>query len=670
MKQTRLFAIVLALFVACTSFGMCFTFAEAEGTAPAREVTILFTHDIHSHLDSFRISGENGKVQSVGGLARIATLIEKEKAESPDAFLLDGGDFSMGTLYQTLFRTHAAELVMLGRLGYDATTIGNHEFDFGQAGLTDMLCAAKSDAADINVELPAIVQSNIDWEKNTDAADKELKAAMDEYGVKPYIVIEKGGVKCGIFGLQGIESAEDAPLSGLEFKSCSDAAKEVVAELKAQGCDLIIALSHSGVRPDVEESEDFILADNVPDIDFILSGHTHVLIPEAYVRGKTVIGSAQCYGAYLGKVVLEDDGDGRWNLKEYELIPVDETVPEDAEIRSAIESYRPFLDAEYLSRFGFSADTVIAKSNFDFTPLDQMEGYYREASLGNIIADSYIYAVHESEGANYEPVALAVAPVGVIRDSIMKGDITAADVFNISSLGIGADGIAGYPLVECYLTGEEIKALAEVDVSVSKLMPPAQLYPSGAKWTYNNHRFILNKVTGVRFVDTSAGVPGQEAYAGEGMKLEKNKLYRVVGGLYSMQMMGAVESKSYGLLKISPKDKAGNVIVDFNDCILYDREGNEIKEWYALASYMASFEPGDDGVPVIPERYANIEGRKVEHSTWNPIDLLKGPSVLGKAVYALVGIIIITIWGIVVVIKKLREKKRKKAEQTGCSGVV
>jgi 2',3'-cyclic-nucleotide 2'-phosphodiesterase (5'-nucleotidase family) len=659
MKRTRLFAIILALFVACTSFGMNFLFAEADTTATAREVMILFTHDLHSHLESFRISDESGEVRSVGGLARIATLIEQEKAESPEAFLLDGGDFSMGTLYQTVFSTHASELVMLGRLGYDATTIGNHEFDFGQAGLADMLRSAKRDVADINLKLPAIVQSNIDWRKNSDEADNELKAAMDEYGVSPYVIIEKGGVKCGIFGLEGIESAEDAPLSGLEFESCSEAAKAVVAELKAQDCDLIIALSHSGVRPEDENSEDFILADNVPDIDFILSAHTHQYIPEAFVRGKTVIGSAQCYGAYLGKVVLSDDGNGRWGLKEYRLIPVDESVPENAEIRSAIESYRPFLDAEYLSRFGFTSDTVIARSNFNFTPLSQMEGFYREASLGNIIADSYIYAVHESEGADYEPVALAVAPVGVIRDTIMKGDITAADVFSISSLGIGADGIAGYPLVECYLTGEEIKTLAEVDVSVSKLMPPAQLYPSGAKWAFNNHRLILNRVTDVRFIDTSMGVPSAEAYAGDGSKPEKERLYRVVGGLYSMQMLGAVEAKSYGILKISPKDRNGEAITDFNDCILYDKNGNEIKEWYALASYLASFEPGDDGVPVIPERYAGVEGRKVANATWNPVEILKAPNVVGRAVYALIGIVIITIWGVIVVIKKLRARARK-----------
>lgn len=660
MKRTRLFAIILALFVACTSFGLNFLFAEADSAAPAREVTILFTHDLHSHLEPFRVSDESGKVRSVGGFARIATLIEKEKAESPEAFLLDGGDFSMGTIYQTVFSAHAAELVMLGRLGYDATTIGNHEFDYGQAGLGEMLLSAKREAADYNVELPAIVQANIDWGKNKDEADKELKAAMDEYGVTPYIIIEKGGVKCGIFGLEGVESAEDAPLSGLEFQDCSEAAKAVTAELKAKGCDLIIALSHSGVRPEDENSEDFILADNVPDIDFILSAHTHICLPEAYVRGKTVIGAAQCYGDYLGKLVLEDDGNGRWDLKEYRLIPVDESVPEDAEIAAAIETYKPEIDAEYLARFGFTADTVIARSKFAFTPLNRMEGFYGEASLGNIIADSYIYATKTSEGAGYEPVALAVVPVGVIRDSIMNDDITAADVFSISSLGIGADGIAGYPLVECYLTGEEIKTLAEVDVSVSKLMPPAQLYPSGAKWEFNNHRLILNRVTDVRFVDTSAGVPSAEAYAGEGVKPESDKLYRVVGGLYSMQMMGAVEAKSYGILKIQPKNKNGEVITDFNDCILYDKEGNEIKEWYALASYMASFEPDADGVPVIPERYASVEGRKVEKSSWNPIELLKAPNVVGRAIYALVGIIIITIWGSIVVIKKLRARARKR----------
>ncbi|MBQ7606048.1 MAG: bifunctional metallophosphatase/5'-nucleotidase [Firmicutes bacterium] len=662
MKKTGLFALILSFIFAFATLGISFTDVSVAESNPTqgKEVTILFTHDIHSHLDSFNIMDESGEVKSIGGIARMSTLIKEKKQANPDAFLFDGGDFSMGTLYHTLYTTHASELVTLGRLGFDATTLGNHEFDFGQKGLWTMLYAAKSEAERLNVELPQLVVSNIDWNKNKDKEDKELKAAMDAYGASEYTIIEKGGVRCGVFGLMGEESAEDAPLSGIEFESIIEAAKKTVAQLKAENCDLIVALSHTGTLEGKDDSEDLVLAREVPEIDFILSAHSHRYLPEAIVVGKTVIGSVRCYGQYLGEVKLVSDGSGRWNPAGYETTELDKTIPDDPAAAEILQQYKPLINAEYLSRFGYEEGRVLAKNDNTFMPLIDMEGFHNESNTGNIIADAYIYAVYMNEGDDYEPVAVALSPVGVIRDSIMKGEVTVKNAFEILSLGIGPDGIAGYPLVECYLTAEEIKTLAEVDVSVSKLMPPAQLYPSGAKWEYNNHRLLLNRVTDVRLVDTSRGVPAAEAYTEEGMPLENGKLYRVVGGLYSMQMMSAVESKSYGILKVQPKDKDGNIITDFNKCILYDKSGNEIKEWYALASYLESFEQGDDGVPVIPDRYAGIEGRKVKSDSRNIIELLKGPNVVGRAVYALIGIIIITVLGIVTVVKKLKKKKKRK----------
>ena len=98
------------------------------------EVSLLFSHDLHSHLDvTYTNEGESG------GFGKIETCIEEAKKENPATFLFDAGDFSMGTLYQTIYESHAPELVMLGRLGYDATTFGNHEFDYRAEGVANML---------------------------------------------------------------------------------------------------------------------------------------------------------------------------------------------------------------------------------------------------------------------------------------------------------------------------------------------------------------------------------------------------------------------------------------------------------------------------------------------------------------------------------------------------
>ena len=110
--------------------------------AEAKQIDVLFSHDTHSHLNSFSTIVD-GEQKEVGGFARIKTLIDEKKQEDPDTLVLDGGDFSMGTLIQTVYDTEAAELRMLGYLGYDVTTLGNHEYDYRSKGLANMLEAAK-----------------------------------------------------------------------------------------------------------------------------------------------------------------------------------------------------------------------------------------------------------------------------------------------------------------------------------------------------------------------------------------------------------------------------------------------------------------------------------------------------------------------------------------------
>ena len=137
-------------------------------------VDVLFTHDLHSHLDLFQAEVD-GKVGEYGGVARIQTLIKEQKAKNPDTLVVDGGDFSMGTLFQTIYGQQAPELRILGLMGYDATTLGNHEYDYRTDGLVQMLRSA----IDSDEQLPAIVLCNVDW-KNLNAKQKELQKAFLE----------------------------------------------------------------------------------------------------------------------------------------------------------------------------------------------------------------------------------------------------------------------------------------------------------------------------------------------------------------------------------------------------------------------------------------------------------------------------------------------------------
>src|SRR5699024_3450917 len=156
---------------------------------------------------------ENGQIKTLGGYGRLSTQIKREREIDPNLLLVDAGDFSMGTLFQTIFSTDAPSLRTLGQMGYDVVTFGNHEFDFRAEGLEDSLNSAKASGD----KLPKIVSSNIsylvDKDGNLTPSLNHLKKAMENCGVSEYTVIEKNDVKIGVFGLMGEEADSNAPMS-------------------------------------------------------------------------------------------------------------------------------------------------------------------------------------------------------------------------------------------------------------------------------------------------------------------------------------------------------------------------------------------------------------------------------------------------------------------------
>lgn len=615
-----------------------------------KQVDVLFTHDTHSHLDSFSTI-VNGEQKEVGGFAKIKTLINEKKKEDPDTLILDGGDFSMGTLIQTVYDTEAAELRMLGYLGYDVTTFGNHEFDYRSQGLANMLKAAKSSGE----TLPEIVVCNVDWDSMEKAGlndgQKQIQSAFETYGVKDYVMVQKGDVKIAVVGVFGKDALECAPTCELSFKDPVEAVKKTVEEIKKnEEADMIACVSHGGTWEDESKSEDELLAKAVPDLDLIISGHTHSELQEAIRHGNTYIVSCGEYGRNLGSLSMTQNSDGRWDLSAYELIPVSEDVKADKATQERIDALMDTVDTNYLADFGYTRKEVLAQNDVEFNSLEEMGTEHKELNLGDIMADAYVYAVENSEYYDGDPVDVAVVPSGTVRDTYTKGDITVEDVYNSFSLGIGKDGVAGYPLINAYLTGKELKLVAEVDASISDFMTTARLYCSGLNFTYNPHRMILNKVTDCYLTRAD----------GERTEIEDDKLYHVVTDLYTGQMLGSVMKMSYGLLSLEPKDKDGNPIENLEDHAVM--EGNkELKAWDAIARYMQSFDDADgDGIANVSEYYATTHDRKVVDDSKNILDLVKKPNKY-TAIIVCIGLIIIIIIVLVVsLIRKIVRKSRKK----------
>ena len=615
-----------------------------------KQIDVLFTHDTHSHLDSFSTI-VNGEQKEVGGFAKIKTLINEKKKEDPDTLILDGGDFSMGTLIQTVYDTEAAELRMLGYLGYDVTTFGNHEFDYRSQGLANMLKAAKSSGE----TLPEIVVCNVDWDSMEKAGlndgQKQIQSAFETYGVKDYVMVQKGDVKIAVVGVFGKDALECAPTCELSFKDPVEAVKKTVEEIKKnEEADMIACVSHGGTWEDESKSEDELLAKAVPDLDLIISGHTHSELQEAIRHGNTYIVSCGEYGRNLGSLSMTQNSDGRWNLSAYELIPVSEDVKADKATQERIDALMDTVDTNYLADFGYTRKEVLAQNDVEFNSLEEMGTEHKELNLGDIMADAYVYAVENSEYYDGDPVDVAVVPSGTVRDTYTKGDITVEDVYNSFSLGIGKDGVAGYPLINAYLTGKELKLVAEVDASISDFMTTARLYCSGLNFTYNPHRMILNKVTDCYLTRAD----------GERTEIEDDKLYHVVTDLYTGQMLGSVMKMSYGLLSLEPKDKDGNPIENLEDHAVM--EGNkELKAWDAIARYMQSFDDADgDGIANVSEYYATTHDRKVVDDSKNILDLVKKPNKFTAIIVCIGLIIIIIIVLIINLIRRIVRKSRKK----------
>jgi len=263
--------------------------------AKTTKITILHTNDVHSHIDPF--GPEDGRNANKGGIARRASLIESIRNENPNTLLLDAGDIFQGTPY---FNYYGGELEfkLMSKLKYDASTIGNHDFDNGIDGLYAQLPHAEFQFLSANYDFSNTVMNT---------------------HVKPYTTFKKDGIKIGVFGL-GIELdglVDPAMYKETKYLDPIEITQDMTRILKEdEQCDLIICLSHLGYNYINNENKmgDLKLAESTKNIDLIIGGHTHTFLPKPTivknVEGKnTLVNQVGCYGLYLGKIDFYFDAD-------------------------------------------------------------------------------------------------------------------------------------------------------------------------------------------------------------------------------------------------------------------------------------------------------------------------------------------------------------------------
>jgi 2',3'-cyclic-nucleotide 2'-phosphodiesterase (5'-nucleotidase family) len=633
MLHKRILTVLLILMI-CAA--LCIS-VSAASAAKDDIITILFTHDLHSHLlPTTNDSGEG----EYGGYARLMTLINLQRKLDPDAILVDGGDFSMGSLFQTAFATSALELRIMGAMGYDVTTFGNHEYDYLPSGLISMLHAA----VESGDPLPSLVCANylppVEGQEGYDAA---LWEAYNDYGVKKYTILERGGVYYAIFGIFGYNSHDCAPNSGMVFEEPAVVAQATVDAAVAE-CEsiygahpVVICLSHSGTSGGA--GEDYELAAAVNGIDVIVSGHTHSTLQEPIEVNGTLIVSATDYGRRLGVLKLKFDGQSV-TLADYTLMNVTGSVKEDPTIATLIEQYKTAVEKDYLAQYGYTFDQVLIHNPYTFDTAGQAKATPHESTLCNVFSDAYKWAAERVTGRD---VTIAVTVSGVIRSSLPRGEITVSDVFNTASLGVGTEG----ELVGVYLTGKDLRNAFELDASIQPLLNDAQLFISGAEYSFNQKRMFLNKVDYAMLRNDDGTLS----------EIDNDQLYFVVAGSYLSQMLGQVKKMSMGLISVTPRDAEGNPIPseELLNYVIKDENGNPVKEWVAIADYL-SYMGGE-----MDPHYAETDGRKVVYASTKPSDLLRHANIFTYAVLILGAVIISTpILTVCAIVRRRKKKQNQK----------
>jgi 5'-nucleotidase len=587
-----------------------------------KKFTLVITSDLHSQLLGYAPNSEYtpGKTfddPTKGGWSRIASVINTERSRNPgNTLVFDAGDFLMGSLFHVISREEALELSLLKKMGYDALTPGNHEFDLKPEGLARILnSAAEKDS------LPLIVASNTVFSPESDK-DDTLEQAFKNY-VKEYAVLERNGTRIGIFGLMGENAAEVAPFAKpVTFSSRFKAAEKMVNILRnTEKADIVICLSHSGINSEKKKSEDQQLALKIKGIDIIISGHTHQVTEKPIIEGKTIIVQPGAYGSHAGvlDIVLSKKG---VSVKDYRAINIDDSIKGDPEIDKIIDEHIKIIDSKFLKPKGLSFYQIVAETGFI---LDAGES---ETNLGNFIADAIRWSSGRYGSDPKDPdskISFAVESNGMIRDPLVPGTtgkIAACDLFRTIPMGIGPDNEMGYPLIAFYLHASEIKkALEVVTTLVSMKNDDYYIQVSGIKYSYNPKRAPFDRVTSISTGDELSG------YEELDYSSKNNKLYRVSGSIYNATFLKVIGGYTYDILTIIPKDRKGKPVDDLTS-MLIDRDPaapgiQELKVWEALFEYTAQLpDTNGNGIPDIPEIYAKKQNRMSIEPSINPVNLL------------------------------------------------
>jgi 5'-nucleotidase len=595
--------------------------ALAREKSMRKTFTILHTNDMHSAFVGMGPASDYTPFalnddQTRGGYARLASVIalrRKARGSRGPVLVLDAGDFSMGTAFAAAAREIGGELQLMARMGYDATTFGNHEFDLGPDGLGKAIAVAAKVA-----RVPAVLAANTDISRH-DASLADLQRLSRDGVIRRHLVIERGGIRFGVFGVIGKEAIFYTSPGAHSFSDAIDTAKEMVKILREkERVDVVIALSHGGVEKGKDgryvDGDDIRLPKAVPGIDIVIGGHSHTELEEPIlVNDRTPVVQTGLEGRNLGELVISVDGE-KLHIESCRLYPIDDGILGDHAIAGEIEKFKKTVTPVVFASRGYSVDQPLA-----MTPRD-LPNTFNDIPAGTILANLVTDAFRAATKAD-----IGFTANGMMRAPLQRGKtgvLTVYDVFSVAPLGYGVvDSTAGSALVTGYFTGLELKNLLEFFL-VDNPAHPGEYFPrvSGIRFRYDKSRLKFDVVTAIELGDIDRG------YRTIDISGKDERLYSLTCPLMLGVILVGIPKFTKGKLPLVAKNKAGQPLTSKVEALEAPHEnsgymlappgmvdkssvaigtGNgavrEIKEWQAIMDHMRSLPVRNKGeLPVIP----------------------------------------------------------------------
>ena len=591
--------------------------------------TILHTNDMHSSLigmgpaaDYTPFTLNDDKTR--GGFARLGGLIARRKAARADqgpVLVLDAGDYSMGTPFGAASREIGSELQLMSMMGYDATTLGNHDFDLGPDGLGKSI-----DVAVKAGRVPAVLASNTNITGN-DPTLTDLQRLTRDKVIRRHLVIERGGIRFGLFGVLGKEAIIYTNGGAATFSGAIEAAKEMVTVLReTEKVDVVIALSHGGVEKgkdgSITDGDDVRLAKAVPGIDIVIGGHSHTELHQAVIiNDRTPVVQTGKESANLGELMISLNV-GTLKVESYRLHPIDDTVVGDRAIADEIEKFKKTVTGAVFASRSYSIDQPLA-----IAPCD-LPNTFTDIAAGTLLANLCTDAIRKATKADIGFTANGMLRAGLTRGK--TGVQTVYDVFAVAPLGYGVvDATAGNALVTGYFTGLELKNLLEFFL-VDNPAHPGEYFPraSGLRFRYDKSRPKFDVVTAIELGDLDRG------YCAIDISGKDERLFSLTCPLMLGVIVAAIPRYTKGILALVAKNKAGQPLASRVEALDAPHEnsgyllappgtvdkssvatggekaaGREIKEWQAIMDHLRRLPVRRKGeLPTIPvdERAAEV----------------------------------------------------------------